>query len=70
MEEVKTSGEVSILHKQVDTCSPINFEVDEIPEMPETGEILFTTLPGASCYSDINNLILQSSLADRIRNLW
>nr|XP_011467863.1 PREDICTED: uncharacterized protein LOC101293145 isoform X1 [Fragaria vesca subsp. vesca]XP_011467867.1 PREDICTED: uncharacterized protein LOC101293145 isoform X1 [Fragaria vesca subsp. vesca] len=46
VEEVKTSGEVSILHKQVDTCSPINFEVDEIPEMPETGEILFTTLPG------------------------
>ncbi|XP_050373227.1 uncharacterized protein LOC126790898 [Argentina anserina] len=45
-EEVKTPGEVSIWHKQVDTCSPINFEVGEIREMPESGEILHTTLPG------------------------
>lgn len=50
---MKTAAEVSILHKQVDTCSPINFEVDELPEIPETGEKKFTTLPGASCYSDI-----------------
>lgn len=53
MEEVQTAMEVSILHKQVDTCGPINFKIDEIPEMPETGENFLTTLPGASCYSDI-----------------
>lgn len=45
-EEVKTAAEVSILHEHVDTCSPNNFEVDEIPEIPETGERKFTTLPG------------------------
>ncbi|KAM5553009.1 hypothetical protein ABKV19_025307 [Rosa sericea] len=46
VEEVKTAVEVSILHKQVDTCGPINFEIDEIPERPETGENFLTTLPG------------------------
>ncbi|KAK9931018.1 hypothetical protein M0R45_018314 [Rubus argutus] len=45
-EEVKTAAEVSILHEHMDTCSPNNFEVDEIPEIPETGERKFTTLPG------------------------
>ncbi|XP_061990379.1 uncharacterized protein LOC133708848 isoform X7 [Rosa rugosa] len=46
VEEVKTAMEVSILHKQLDTCGPINFKIDEIPEMPETGENFLTTLPG------------------------
>ncbi|XP_040374096.1 uncharacterized protein LOC112196794 [Rosa chinensis] len=46
VEEVQTAMEVSILHKQVDTCGPINFKIDEIPEMPETGENFLTTLPG------------------------
>lgn len=48
VEEVKAAVEVSVPYNQEGICTPVNFQVDEIPE---TREKDFPTLSGASCCS-------------------